>query len=119
MLIDGHKLSESGIYYVIPVGDKEDYIEYIKTLPLNPAPEAFGLHANAEITTSRIETDNLLKDVLAMQPRSGGGAGESRESIIGRQAKELQNSTPPVFDLEAVSNAYPTSYEESMNTVLF
>jgi dynein heavy chain len=24
-----------------------------------------------------------------------------------------------VFSLEAVGNAYPTSYEESMNTVLF
>jgi dynein heavy chain len=51
-LIDGHPLSASGFYKVIPPGDKEDYLEYIRGLPLNPAPEAFGLHENAEITTA-------------------------------------------------------------------
>lgn len=56
MLVDGHKLSKSGIYKVIPLGEKEDYIDYIKTLPLNPNPEAFGLHDNAEITTSQNDT---------------------------------------------------------------
>jgi dynein heavy chain len=75
VMTDGHKLSASGTYYVIPPGDKEEYLDYIKSLPLNPAPEAFGLHANAEITTSRIETVLLLGDVLAMQPRAGGGSG--------------------------------------------
>jgi dynein heavy chain len=34
-------------------------------------------------------------------------------------ARGLQDRAPPVFDLEAVSRGYPTSYEESMNTVLF
>lgn len=119
VMVDGHKLSESGKYFVIPPGDKEDYLDYIRTLPLNPAPEAFGLHANAEITTCRIETVTLLEKVLAMQPRAGGGSGQSREAVIGAQARELQSRTPPVFDLEAVASAFPTSYAESMNTVLF
>ena len=116
---DGHKLSESGKYYVITPGDKEDYLDYIRSLPLNPAPEAFGLHANAEITTCQIETVVLLENVLAMQPRAGGGSGQSREAVIGQQARELQGRTPPAFDLEAVANTFPTSYAESMNTVLF
>lgn len=47
ILIEGHKFSESGIYYSIAPGDKEDYLDYIKSLPLNPDPEAFGLHNNA------------------------------------------------------------------------
>lgn len=63
---DGHKLSPSGLYYVIPPGDKEDYLEYVKTLPLNPDPEAFGLHANAEITTNQNDTMLLLENVLSM-----------------------------------------------------
>lgn len=54
-----------------------------------------------------------------MQPRSSSGGGKSREEIIGEQAKFLEQKTPPVFSLEAVSKAYPTLYEESMNTVLF
>lgn len=118
-LITGHAFSASGIYKVIDEGDKEDYLEYIRSLPLNPSPEAFGLHSNAEITTNQIETINLLDNVLMMQPRAGGGKGLTREEIIGGQAKYLESQTPPVFDLEAVGTAYPTSYEESMNTVLF
>lgn len=60
ILTEGHKFSPSGIYYSFPPGDKEDYMDYIKTLPLNPDPEAFGLHDNAQITTSQIATANLL-----------------------------------------------------------
>lgn len=66
MLIDGHKLSKSGLYYVIPAGDKDDYIDYIKSLPLNPEPEAFGLHSNAEITTNMNKTIDFLMNVLSM-----------------------------------------------------
>lgn len=31
---------------------------------------------------------------------------------------ELEQKTPPVFDLEMVIEKYPTEYNESMNTVL-
>ena len=36
-----------------PSGDLEDYLEFIKNLPLNPDPEVFGLHGNAQITTAQ------------------------------------------------------------------
>jgi len=52
MLKDGYKLSTSGIYYSPPAGDINDYLTYIESLPLNPDPEAFGLHDNAEITNA-------------------------------------------------------------------
>lgn len=51
-LVDGYKYSESGIYISIASGKLDDYIQYIEGLPLNPAPEAFGLHDNAEITNA-------------------------------------------------------------------
>ncbi len=54
ILIDDFAFSKSGTYRSIPVGDIEDYVEYIKKLPLNPDPEVFGLHDNAEITTNKI-----------------------------------------------------------------
>ena len=115
----GHKFSESGLYKVIEPLEKDDYLEYIRSLPLNPEPEAFGLHNNAEITTSQITTINLLADMIAMQPRSSSGGGKTREEIIGEMAAGIQQKTPEVFDLELVSKKYPNSYEESMNTVLF
>jgi len=116
---DGFKFSKSGIYYSPPVGEKEDYLEYIASLPLNPEPEAFGLHENAEITTNQNITRILLEDILSMQPRSSSSGAKSRDEIIHEQALYLQSKTPKPFDLERVGKEYPTSYKESMNTVLF
>lgn len=47
VLTDTYKFSESGTYYSIPAGTQQDYLNYIENLPLNPSPEAFGLHDNA------------------------------------------------------------------------
>jgi len=66
VMTTGHEYSKSGVYKVIEPGEKEDYIEYIKTFPLNPEPEAFGLHENAEITTNQNNTATLLLNVLSM-----------------------------------------------------
>jgi len=66
VLTVGHKFSDSGLYYSLNPGDKEDYLDYIRTMPLNPKPEAFGLHNNAEITTSQIATGLLLESMIAM-----------------------------------------------------
>lgn len=62
----GHAFSKSGIYKVIDPGDKEDYLDYIRKLPLNPQPEAFGLHENAEITTYINETISMMNNILDM-----------------------------------------------------
>jgi dynein heavy chain len=56
--------------------------------------------------------------MIAMQPKTSSGGGKSREDIIGEQTKYLQSKTPPPFDLDFVQKKFPTSYTESMNTVL-
>ncbi|KAL4440889.1 hypothetical protein ABPG74_009302 [Tetrahymena malaccensis] len=118
VLRDGHKFSESGLYLSIPASSQEDYIKYIENLPLNPAPEAFGLHDNAEITNAQNETRDLLESLLSLQPREQGGEGKSREEKITEIANFIQQQTPPVWDIESISKQYPTDYNESMNTVL-
>ena len=55
-LNEGHAFSKSGIYKQPTASSFDQYIEYIEKLPLNPAPEAFGLHDNAQITNSQNET---------------------------------------------------------------
>ena len=66
ILEDGYPLSASGLYKSIPAGSVEDYVEYIKSLPLNPGAEAFGLHENAEITTNQSATRLILENVLSI-----------------------------------------------------
>ena len=85
---------------------------------MNPSPEAFGLHDNAEITTAQNEVRSLLETLLSIQPRATSKGGRSREEIIAEIATGVEKKTPPVFDYEAVFKQYPTDYKESMNTVL-
>ena len=115
---DEYKYSKSGIYYPPKSGEHIDYISYIKTLPLNPSPEAFGLHENADIINAQNATRSLLETILSIQPRSTFKGGKSREEVISDIATNIEKRTPPVYDFDAVYKKYPTDYNESMNTVL-
>ena len=116
---EDYKFSSSGKYYCPPLGHRDDYVKYIEGLDLNPEPEAFGLHDNAEISTAQNETLNMLETILQMQPRSSSSGGKSREDIIKEIVKGIEDNLPASFDPEEVSRQYPTQYNESMNTVLF
>ena len=117
-LRDGYKYSESGVYYSPPAGLQEQYLQYIGGLPLNPDPEAFGLHENAEITNAQNQSRVMLETIQSVQPRSSSGVGKSREEVIEEIATYVQTRTPEVLPFDEIFETYPTSYEESMNTVL-
>uniref|UniRef100_A0A061SKB3 Dynein heavy chain n=1 Tax=Tetraselmis sp. GSL018 TaxID=582737 RepID=A0A061SKB3_9CHLO len=115
-----YKLSESGIYIAPEEGDRQSYyLDYIATLPINPQPEAFGLHDNADITKDQNDTALLFKSLLA----TGGGTTESGnkggvEERIAETVKGCLRKLPEDFDVEIVQEKYPVLYEESLNTVL-
>ncbi|VEL32913.1 unnamed protein product [Protopolystoma xenopodis] len=119
---DSFSYSESGIYKQIPgTSDHSAYLEYLRSLPLNDLPEIFGLHDNANITFAQNETFAVLGDLIKLQPKSSSGGqatGKSRDEIVEDLAKSLLERSPEVFNLQAVIEAYPILYEQSMNTVL-
>eukprot|EP00854_Cymbomonas_tetramitiformis_P003900 gene3900-4861_t len=96
--------------------------KFEKEFPVVPAPEIFGLHQNAEITGARNETFELFATVLSMQPRSsreGGNNGVSqRESQLLETCRDITSKVPAEFDVEVIGEKFPTTYSESMNTVL-
>ncbi|CAE7026689.1 Dnah1, partial [Symbiodinium sp. CCMP2456] len=120
ILKDDYKFSPSGVYYAPAYSvSLEPYIEYIRSLPINQMPEAFGLHANANLVAAISEAMRLLGTAAALQPRTGGGGGgASQDDVVMEAATKYLEEVRPPFDTEASNAKYPVDYNESMNTVL-
>ena len=90
LLIQGFKFHEG---YTLPECKTiEEYNEFIANLPVQDIPEVFGLHANADITYQINTAKGILDQILAVQPKEGGGggdAGESREAVVARVASDM------------------------------
>ncbi|XP_053376707.1 dynein axonemal heavy chain 3-like [Mercenaria mercenaria] len=139
---DNYKFSDSGTYYAPPNGSYDNYVSYIRSLPLIPHPEVFGLHENADITKDQKETQQLFDGILLTLPRQPkqndswsiynaakitenskifrklSGGGKSSQDVIEELASDILTKIPPDFNLEEIQTKYPVRYEESMNTVL-
>eukprot|EP00117_Sycon_ciliatum_P025270 scpid3533/ scgid21010/ Dynein heavy chain 7, axonemal; Axonemal beta dynein heavy chain 7; Ciliary dynein heavy chain 7; Dynein heavy chain-like protein 2; hDHC2 len=115
---DRFAFSESGIYHVPPVGEYESYLDYIKSLPLIPDPEVFGMHSNADITKDQQETSILFDSILLTQARASAEGGKSSDDVVLEVAADILAKLPPAFNTEEVLRKYPTDYNQSMNTVL-
>jgi dynein heavy chain len=112
-----YKFSDSGKYWAPDFGTLEEYHEFIRGFPLNPAPEAFGLHDNAEITCAQNESYALFACLLECQPKSASGGGNRDAEILALSADILQR-IPAALDLHRAQDLYPTDYNQSLNTVL-
>jgi dynein heavy chain len=60
----------------------------------------------------------MLEAILSVQPKTGTGSGKSREQTITEIAEFVESKTPPIYPIFDIQKKYPTSYEESMNTVI-
>ncbi|KAK2191796.1 hypothetical protein NP493_45g04011 [Ridgeia piscesae] len=76
-----------------------EFLDYIEDLPAVDTPEVFGLHPNADITYQTNMAKEVLDTILSIQPKEGGGGsgGETRETIVYRQAEEMLEKLPPNY----------------------
>jgi len=116
-------LSPSGQWKTPPddVRTHEDYLKFIRQLPVVPAPEVFGLHSNATITKDLNETNTLFDSVLLTERGGGGGSaegGKTKDETIAEVAHDVLAKIRDPYDLEAIGGKYPTDPKQSMNTVL-
>lgn len=134
-----HKLSPSGVYYVPPKGTYEEYVEFIKNLPLTQHPEVFGMHENVDISKD-LQATKLLFDSILLTMGSTTADGGNTDKKLNDIANDILSKVnrkmifietfsstidicfsfqlPNNFDLEEAMKKYPTEYKESMNTVL-
>ena len=94
-----HMFADSFQFYVgykIPKCKKiEEVNEFIQDLPFVDSPEAFGLHPNADITYQSNLAREVLDAIMSIQPKdSGGGSGETRETVVYRHADEMLKKLP-------------------------
>ncbi|CAL1689869.1 unnamed protein product [Lasius platythorax] len=114
-----YQFDEQNIYHQLPAAASfNDYLEYIKGLPLNDNPSLFGMHSNADITCAQAETYTCLATLLSMQPREVGIVAASVEKVTIQITNDMLATIPELFDLIAMEARYPILYEESFNTVL-
>ncbi|XP_044307141.1 dynein axonemal heavy chain 12 [Varanus komodoensis] len=114
-----YPFSPSGNYYAPPRGSYDDYIDFIKNLPISQQPEVFGLHDNVDISKDLQQTKILFESLLLTQGGSTqGGSSGGGDSALYEIADDILSKLPGDYDIEAALLKYPVKYEESMNTVL-
>ncbi|XP_030213444.1 dynein heavy chain 1, axonemal [Gadus morhua] len=119
VLSPGHLYTVSGDYRQIDTQlGIQDYLAYIRSLPINDTPEIFGLHDNANISFAQNESFALLGAVVQLQPRAAASGGRAQEEIVEEIVSGIVEKIPKPIDIREVLSKYPVLYEESMNTVL-
>ncbi len=86
---------------------RDQYLEYIESLPLANTPEVFGLHANAEINYFTRTTKDIWAQLVELQPQTADtGMGISREEFISGIASDIQARLPKLFELDVVRRKF-------------
>ena len=70
---------------------------------------------NADISNNQQETQQLFNSILLTQSQASAEGGKSDDEILFGVAEDI---LPKNFDTEAALRKYPTTYTQSMNTVL-
>ncbi|XP_076648749.1 dynein heavy chain at 62B [Halictus rubicundus] len=110
---------KAGPEYALPKKHEyDDYIKLIEGIPLNPPPEALGLHMNAGITRDLELADTFFRSMLLIQRTGTTGDTSKQDEILLNMKKDIYDRMPTLFDIEEAQKRYPVMYMESMNTVL-
>jgi len=118
ILSDDFPLAPGDAYRSPVAGKIKDYRGRITQLPINPHPNVFGLHENADIACAQSETQELCDIMLSLQPKVSSGGGKSKEDIVRETAVALTERNFKPFPMDDLVRRYPLMYTESMNTVL-
>jgi len=120
---EGYELAPptaSGFKWTIPKGEEiSSFHDYIDTMAINDTPIVFGLHANADITLGMLESNYLLDQITAVQPKNAGsGAGATREDIVYEDAMKKLKQLPASIKIDDVRDMVAKRPKSELATVL-
>ncbi|XP_018316536.1 dynein heavy chain 8, axonemal [Mycetomoellerius zeteki] len=107
-------------YPLLVLKQVSDYLKAIDAMsPVDP-PQVYGLHPNADITYQCNTTQTVLDTIISVQPKEAGVVGvESREVIVTRQAKEMLEKVPGLYDMfEVKERLHAMDHTAPMNIFL-
>jgi len=96
-------LSALPTYYIPEDNTLTGYKNYVRELPLQDFPEAFGEHVNAEISSLIQDTNLLCEIIIGMEVGGGGGSGGGRNEAVMDVCEKLLDKIPEVIDFEEVA----------------
>ncbi|KAK9815239.1 hypothetical protein WJX72_000483 [[Myrmecia] bisecta] len=100
----GYSFVPGSAYSVPADGELGQYLEQVRALPLDEAPEVFGMHKNADIAFRLQETHKVIETILSIQPRIATAAGEqSPDDVVASLADEILQSLPASFSHDDAS----------------
>jgi dynein heavy chain len=106
-------LSELKEYHV-PTGTTLDsFKQFIKNLPMEDDPRAFGQHPNAAIASQISETTDMLKTLLSLGgnpstesvPDEDGVAPLTDDDKVLAIAADLERDAPRPFDIKVITES--------------
>ncbi|XP_059059014.1 dynein axonemal heavy chain 10 [Achroia grisella] len=106
-------------YVIPPEGEREEYIEFIDTLPLANTPEVFGLHPNAEIGYFSQAVREMWGHLIELQPQtSESGGAMSREDFIDMIAVDVMSKLPAVYEIWRVRKQFEMNITPTLVVLL-
>mmetsp|Transcript_6953 Transcript_6953/g.8584 ORF Transcript_6953/g.8584 Transcript_6953/m.8584 type:complete len:2263 (-) Transcript_6953:99-6887(-) len=101
-------------------GNLVSYKESVQRFPTSDHPAAFGQHPNADISSQREESYELLGSIISLQPRNAVEAGETREELLKKQMNTLHKLIPSVFNVKDVKSIMMRREDpDALKTVLY
>jgi len=103
-----HFFKNNDVDYMIPLNaTRDEFQDYIESLPLTNTPEVFGLHPNAEIGYYLDVAKNIWLHLIDLQPKTGeSGGGITREEFIDSIAHDILKSMPKMYDIDGLRKKY-------------
>ena len=110
ILNEGYFFSRGTTYYAPPVDVLAKMLQYVDSLPFEDDHDVFGMHANAEITTRRRVSEQLV-DTLKSSVGGSTMGGSGNDAVI-QLVHDLLDKMPRLNDISSMHESLLGNQEE-------